>query len=315
MDLVDRYIAAVKFWLPAHLRDDVAAELLEDIRSEIEEAEQAKGRKLTDDEIAALLKARGKPMQVAARYQPQRHLIGPELFPLYVFVLKIVAAICFVLPLVVWFARVAFDPDAPGGLTLPLNSLLSAFAVVTIVFAVIEHKGIDIAGKTDWNPKTLPPVRDPGRIRRSDSVGEIIGPMIGIGFFAAGYLSQTTYYFPGSSITVAPEWIAFWQVIVALAVGEMALGAVNLFKPYWSGPRVLAWLVLNLAKTAAFAWLFQSHIVRAMTGTPPQVFEQFRTLSDQAARYALPFFGIVAAILIVKAVWRLAITFRRPAAA
>jgi len=56
---------------------------------------------------------------------------------------------------------------------------------------------------------------------------------------------------------------------VGLAFAEMALAAVNLFKPYWSGLRVVAWLVRNLAKTAAFCWLFQSHLVRDITGLPP----------------------------------------------
>jgi hypothetical protein len=318
MDLIERYIAAVKFWLPASLRDDVAAELADDIRSEIEEAEKQKGRPLTDDEIAAILKARGNPLSVAARYQPQRRLIGPELFPLYIFVLKIVAVICFIPPVLAWLSRAFIDhnPPMPEMISSPFNSLLVAFAIVTLVFAVIEHKGIDITKKNDWNPKTLRPVVDHNRIRRSDSIGEIIGPMIGIGFFFAGYLSITTYDFPHGSITVAPEWIPFWQITIALAFAEMALGAVNLFKPYWSGLRVVAWLVLNLAKTAAFCWLFQSHLLRDITGLPAPAAAQFQMMSDKGADYAQPLFGLIAAILIITALWRILRTITlRPAAA
>jgi len=318
MDLVERYIAAVKFWLPAKIRDDVAAELAEDIRCEIEEAERAKGRPLSEDEVAAILKARGAPLAIASRYQPQRHLIGPELFPLYVFILKIVAVISLLPPVLAWVSRGFIDHAAPvpNLIASPFNSLLVSFAIVTLVFAVMEHKGIDLAGKKDWNPKSLRPVFDHNKIRRSDSIGEIIGPMIGIGFFAAGYLSQTTYQFPqGGSITVAPEWIAFWQIIVGLALADIALGAVNLFKPYWSGPRVMVWLVLNLAKTAAFCWLFQSHLIRAITGVPPQVAAQFTLISDKAATYALPVTGVIAAILIAQALWRILRTIKqRPAA-
>jgi hypothetical protein len=312
-DLVERYIAAVKFWLPAHLRDDVAAELADDIRSEIEEAEKAKGRPLTGDEVATILKARGNPLAVATRYQPQRSLIGPELFPLYIFVLKIVAVICFIPPVLAWFSRLVIDHSAPvpGMISSPFNSLLVAFAIVTIVFAVIEHKGINITKKNDWNPKALRPVFDRNRIRRSDSGGEIIGPMIG-----SGFLSRTTYDFAnGGSITVAPEWIPFWQIMIGLAFAEMALAAVNLFKPYWSGLRVVAWLVLNLAKTAAFCWLFQSHIIRDITGLPAHAAAQFQMMSDKAADYALPIFGLIAFILIAKALWRILRTITpRPAA-
>jgi hypothetical protein len=314
LELVDRYIAAVKFWLPAHLREDVGAELAEDIRSEIEEAERAKGRPLTDDEVAAILKARGNPLLVAGRYMPQRHLIGPEIFPVYIFVLKIVAVICIVLPLVAWFAKAIFNP-LPLSFNAPFDSLLMAFAVVTIVFALIEYKGIDIAKKTDWNPQALRPVVDRNRIARSDSIGEIIGSLIGIGFFAAGYLSITTYHFPtGGSITVAPEWIAFWQTIIAIALVEIALASVNLFKPYWSGLRVVAWLAISLAKTAAFCWLVQSHVVREIGGVPDHVARQFLLVSDKAAEFALPFFGFVAAITIATALWRLVRTFKPRAA-
>lgn len=312
-DLVERYIAAVKFWLPEKLREDIGAELAEDIRCEIEEVENAKGRPLTEDEVADILKARGKPITVAARYQPQRHLIGPELFPLYIFVLKVVAVICLIPPVVAWFVW-SFDRyslPVPDTIASPFNSFLMAFAVVTLVFALIEHKGIDITKKTEFNPKTLRPVIDKNRIRRSDSIAEIIGPMIGVGFYLAGYFSQTTYHFPdGGSITVAPEWIVFWQIIIGLAVFDIALGAINLFKPYWSGPRIVAQLILNLAKAATFCWLFQSHIVRAMDDVPGEAVSQFLMMSDKLAEYAQPFFAVIAAIIIIKALWRLVRTLK-----
>ena len=307
-ELVERYVAAVKFWLPANLREDIGAELAEDIRSEIDEAEKAKGRPLSEDEVAAILKARGNPMAVAARYQPQRHLIGPELFPLYIFVLKIVAVICLIPPVLAWLSRLVIDHTAPvpNVIASPFNSLLVAFAVVTIVFAIIEHKGIDLSKKREWNPKTLRPVKDKNRIPRSESIGEIIGALIGIAIYAAGYLSQTTYHFAGGGvITVAPEWIVFWQIIIAIAVVEIALAAIHLFKPYWSGLRVLARLVIDLAKTAAFYWLIQAHIVRAMDGVPDQLAEQFQMISDKAAQYAPIFFVFVLIGIIAAAFARL----------
>src|SRR5689334_8746084 len=110
MDLLDRYLQAVRFWLPRAQQDDIIAELSEDIRSEIEEKESALARKLNPAELEALLKQRGRPMLVANRYLPQRSVIGPALFPAYLLVLKIVM-LCYLLP---WFlVRVGlfvFDP-------------------------------------------------------------------------------------------------------------------------------------------------------------------------------------------------------------
>lgn len=318
-ELVERYIAAVKFWLPEKLRDDIGAELAEDIRSEIDEIEKAKGRPLSEDEVAGILKVRGNPMAVAARYQPQRHLIGPEMFPLYIFVLKIVAVICLIPPVLAWISRGFIDSSAPvpGLASAPVNSLLVAFAIVTIVFAVIEHKGINLNKRTDWNPKSLRPVVDKNRIARSDSIGDIIGALIGIAIFVAGYLSLTTYHFPGGgSITVAPEWVPFWQFMMALAVAQIALSSVSLFKPYWSVLRIFARLLIDLAQAAAFCWLFQNHLVRGIEGWPADFAFELQFMSDKFAQYALPFFGFVAAVIILTAVWRLVRSLKpRPATA
>jgi hypothetical protein len=70
-------LQAVKFWLPKAQKQDITAELAEDIRSHIDEKE-------------------------AERYLPQRHLIGPVLFPIYRFVLKLVLFVYLVPWLVVW---------------------------------------------------------------------------------------------------------------------------------------------------------------------------------------------------------------------
>ncbi|MEI6668118.1 MAG: hypothetical protein WCP29_08175 [Acidobacteriota bacterium] len=92
MDLLDRYLHAVKFWPPKAQRQDIVSELSEDIRSQVEDKECELGRALSETEVEAILVRIGRPVLVAGRYLPQRHLIGPALFPIYVFVLKIVTA-------------------------------------------------------------------------------------------------------------------------------------------------------------------------------------------------------------------------------
>src|SRR5207237_6411544 len=102
MQLLERYLNAVRFWLPKAQKDDILAELSEDLRSTIAEREDALGRPLASDELAGLLKDRGHPLIVASAYLPQRSLIGPAMFPIYAFVLKIVG-LCFVGPwIAVW---------------------------------------------------------------------------------------------------------------------------------------------------------------------------------------------------------------------
>jgi hypothetical protein len=83
-ELIDRYLEAVRFWLPpSHRQDDLIAELGEDLRSQIEDKESELGHPLEQSEMSTMLKRCGSPMMVAGRLGPQRHLIGPALFPIY----------------------------------------------------------------------------------------------------------------------------------------------------------------------------------------------------------------------------------------
>src|SRR6516164_3578858 len=148
MDLIERYLQAVKFWLPEGQQQDILQELSVDIQAEIEEKEAGLGRKLNEDEVADLLKQRGRPLSVAAGYLPQQQLIGPALFPAYVLVLKIVA-LCYVVPwIAVWTCLMIFDGAyrrGQHGLTLVSDwgslwlNILLCFAITTIVFAVMER--------------------------------------------------------------------------------------------------------------------------------------------------------------------------------
>ena len=69
MQLLDRYLTAVKFWLPQKHREDIADELTANLQSEIDDRAAELGRPLNDDEVAALLKQHGSPILVASRYQ------------------------------------------------------------------------------------------------------------------------------------------------------------------------------------------------------------------------------------------------------
>ena len=60
MELLDRYLHAIKFWLPRGQREDIAAELSEDIRSQMEDEEAKLGRKLNEFDLASILKQRGR---------------------------------------------------------------------------------------------------------------------------------------------------------------------------------------------------------------------------------------------------------------
>src|SRR5215470_18038828 len=96
MELLERYLHAVRGYLLRRRRDDIVKELGDNILSQMEDRAAELGRPLNEIEQAAILKQHGHPLVAAARYRrlPLQQLIGPALFPLYWYMLR--AALAFV---------------------------------------------------------------------------------------------------------------------------------------------------------------------------------------------------------------------------
>ncbi|MGC2744793.1 MAG: hypothetical protein WA672_16580 [Candidatus Angelobacter sp.] len=167
MELLDRYLQAVRFWLPRSQQDDIIAELGDDLHSQTEEREASLGRTLNEDELVALLQQAGHPMRVAGKYLPQQSLIGPTLFPLYKFVLKTVTFGYLAPWILVWAGMMVFVPSyraAHSGAALLgtwahfCSLAFMLFGVITIVFAVLEKFQLRIPWLNTWDPRKLPRV-------------------------------------------------------------------------------------------------------------------------------------------------------------
>jgi len=161
MKLVERYLQAIAIWLPKEQRDDILAELREDIQARMEEREAMLGRSLTKDDVAAVLSESGPPVVVAGRYLPQRHLIGPAFFPIYRFTVKLVVLwilvpvfALIVGPLAISTSKHPFL-EAVGTLWTLAMAAVFTTGVITIVFALLER--FDPNALYRWNPAQLPP--------------------------------------------------------------------------------------------------------------------------------------------------------------
>ena len=179
MDLLDRYLRAVEFWLPNEQRGDVIDELSDDLRSEIDDKRAATGRTPSEDEVAAILKERGHPMLVAGRYLPQQYLIGPTLLPLYRFVLRMLLLWILVPAFVLVIAPIAvIGGEGPLGALIATvlglaQAALFTFGIVTLAFGAIERYGLARGLYARWDPRRLPalPV---GRAPRTQPIGATI---------------------------------------------------------------------------------------------------------------------------------------------
>ncbi len=306
MEILDRYLQAVRFWLPRSQQDDIIAELSEDIRSEIEEQESALGRPLQQAEIESILKKRGRPMVVANRYLPQQHFIGPMLFPIYKFVLKMVA-IFYVVPwCLVWVAFMIFDPDyrlthSVAHVWGPFwSAALTSFAMITIVFAVVERMQSRPGFWDNWEPAKLPPLRNLRQIPRSNSVVEVVANVVFLVWWLSSMGSLTLFEHSGVRIVVEPAWRIYFWAFVLIAIGNIVLAAVNLTRPYWTAARAGIRFAMNCTSAIAVCWLCRVHPLAEITApnlSPARAAEITNAMNIYLAR-AFPF-AVLACVLII----------------
>jgi hypothetical protein len=272
MDLLDRYLQAVKRHLPWQRQDDILAELRANLESQLEDKESELGRPLTTAEAEAWLKQIGPPIQVAARYQPQQYLIGPSIFPIYLYVLKFATLLALLVYSVV-SAIVIFVGSNPN-LTAVVGAILNAPGIllntafwITFVFAIIEFaitrygtswlpadKFPPAAGYgPNWTPSDLPPIEKKasgGKKTRSyaQAVAEVI-----FGFLLIVWLLLIPKYpfllfGPGivyvhlAPFQLEPIWWQFYWWIVGLNIFQVGWKLINLLYGAWQDPH--PWMTL-----------------------------------------------------------------------
>ena len=260
MELLDRYLQAVKRHLPWERQDDIIAELKANLESQLEDKESELGRPLTKEEAEEWLKQIGPPIQVAARYMPQQYLIGPALFPTYWFVLRLAVfwvTVAYSIGVAVQIAvrTPSLTAALEGVLRVP-EVLLTTAASVTLIFAVIEFLAtrypgrwpLPVARSADWTPSTLPPVdKEAVSGQKPRSYAHAVAEAI-FGFLALVWLllvpdhpyllmGPGAAYMQGSPFQLAPVWVPIYWWVVGLNVLQLGWRAVDLLRGSWRGPR------------------------------------------------------------------------------
>lgn len=243
LELVDRYLQAVRFWLPKTRRqEDLLAELGEDLRSQIEDKQGELGRVLNKGEVSEILKRCGAPMVVASRLGPKRQLIGPTLYPIYTFVVKMV---------VLWILVPAFlfivglvnlansNGDWGKAIVATMGGLWSAAfvaaGVITLVFAILErtHAIADIACK--WDPNSLPPLEKSERKTSLFQTNcELVFNVFGFVWLLLLPHHPFLVFGPASAfLEVGPIFRDFYLPFVLLAAAVIVRLVVMLVRPQW----------------------------------------------------------------------------------
>lgn len=314
MDLIERYLGAVRWNLPAGKTDDIVAELREVIESRIEDREEELGRALTQNEVGALLKEFGHPIKVAGGYRDQRALISADVFPFYWFILRVVLAIIAVIEAIQIGGRIIvgqpLSQALSQGLYGAMTSLLLNAAMVTLAFAIIERSGWLNNYLAEWKPESLPTL--PRIQARPRKIGEpIMGILFGLGFLAwwTGAL-PLHFWSPHDSDAVvhaAPVWTTLYWPVIALVGVRIVQDAASLLVPMWKGLRALLSLACAAGTVAIAAILYQAGrlvTVTAVAGNTERAMHMQEGL-DKALAIAAPLIAALSVLQCGVELWRL----------
>ena len=285
-ELFERYLQSVRKYLPWKGQDDILTELRANLEAQIEEREQELRRPLTEGEMLDWVKQLGSPMQVAGRYRPLQYLIGPALFPLYFYVLRIAllwaSAVYAIVSLILILTQAAGGPQSATSsaqgvaeaLARVPGLLITVAAWVTAVFAAFEFISTrypsvcpPIPGvSAGWSPSSLPRLEKPhegGKRPRSyaTAVAEVVFGYI----FLVWLLLIPRYPFlmmgPGiyalraTPYRLSPVWMEFYWIVVALNVVQLASNSFALWRDLWNASRSLVHLISKAFALTAFSVL------------------------------------------------------------
>jgi hypothetical protein len=286
MELLDRYLQAVRFWLPKAQQQDIIAELSSDLHSQIEDREMDLGRPLNDADLETILRKCGSPILVASRYRPQTQLIGPALFPIYLFVLKVVLLwiLVPVFVVIVGPAMILGETNRWGALVETVSTLVYAMfvsaGIITLIMAVLERTQATLHLFEKWDLRSLPPA--PRKVQpssRTQTIFELIFGVVGLLWL----LAMPSYPFlilgPAAAfLKPAPMWHSFYLPMVLLSLAGLARQCISLMRPQW------AWLppAAQLANTA-LALVMLHFIFNMAAKTSNGEWHPFVVLADHVA--------------------------------
>ena len=163
MELLDRYLHAVREYMIRSHRDDFVKELGDNILSQMEDRAAELGRPLNESEQAEILKRFGHPLVVAAPYRrlPMQQLVGPKLFPLYWFALQAMVVVLLAFNLVLAVVLSLKHGSILNGVATALGAFCLCTLVgvggLTICFGLAEYFG---GGKVPFS-ETFDPLELP----------------------------------------------------------------------------------------------------------------------------------------------------------
>jgi hypothetical protein len=257
--LTDKYVAATLRTLPEKQRPDIEKELRASIADAVDDRVEAGAEPVAAER--EVLTELGDPVRLAAGYAGRPlYLVGPQLFPDYVRLLKVLLWIVVPIVVIVLVVIEALQGATVGGI---FGTAIGTGITVgvhicfwtTLVFAVLERTPSRSKPLIEWTPDMLADLPE-----RRMSFGELVGTVVaGVLAIAALLLSPiltTVTDDAGEPVGVLNPglwdfWVPYLVVVSALAIGFQ-------FVQYYVGPTLpIAFgnLAVNVAFGVPIVWL------------------------------------------------------------
>jgi len=330
-DLIERYVYDVVRRLKEDQREEVARELHSNIDEMLSDNP-------TEKEIVKVLKELGHPRILANSYRGEaRYLIGPEWYEDFLMVLKIVAIVFAAVALVSGVITHALNPDSESlfGVILEvlfgtigdmIQAVFTGFAIVTIIFILIDRYTKKEGSTIDFDIKCLPELPD-DKSRNISKLGTIISLVFNTVFgFVFLYLIYNNnlllvWIENGEFNTSLPLFtnsvvMGFFVLLVLSFIANVSLDVFKLVKGQWTfgvtgyhtGVKILTSIISIIFINAE--GLFNSAFI-------DQVANALEVTSDQSTNalgigiIALSVLVVIGAISEISASWRKTLKYRR----
>jgi hypothetical protein len=277
MELINLYVKEVGRQLPEKMREDIEKEIRSLLEDMLEDESQQAGRAPDEEMIVTVLKRMGPPEKVAASYLPPRYLIGPELYPHYLNTLRIVFGIAAILAALALGVSAGARVDPPPGILEAVgliaggvvDVLFRAFAIITIVYAVIQRVVPDFKVEAgEWDPLKLKAEPDQERVNIPGAIGEIIISVIALVVFNfyAHWIGLTTMQ-NGEWVHLPVLTEAFFRYLPWLSllwISEAAFNGVLITRGRWNTPLRWTSALLSAFTIAVLAWVLSGPAIGAI---------------------------------------------------
>jgi hypothetical protein len=260
MKLIDLYLEDIRKRLPPRNREDILNEIHSTLMDMIEDRNPRAGEPHDEETVKSVLKEFGSPRKVAQQYSRHNYLIGPEMFPTYLQVLKIVLIVIAGLNLFGIIMAIVGQTGVGESMFEAIaevfaglfSSLFSGFGVVTLVFASIERtvpEQVKIKVEQDWSPDDLLEQEDRHTIKITELALEITFTLVFI-VLINFFLDRIGIYYLGESGWVsAPilneNFLRYIPWITAVQVLSIILALYLIRRGYRDKISALAKLFIN----------------------------------------------------------------------